>query len=363
MVSTPLFELHDSVDEKGKPTMECHFHRDMEAEEPLDRLMDLVQADRVTAAKALSKARALLKADPLNLELNNYLGCLLWDRDERDDRDEAADVWGEAFAWAGADLPSNAKLRISWYELNNRPFLRLGKGHVLGLLYRGQTAEALAIARKLLRWCPSDNLGVRYLIPDLQYDLGDLDAALKGFLALAPEQPTLWYAAGRVAFQREQFVQACTYIRRGIAGNPYVAEGLTGRTALRDHIYWHASNLYGQEFAVDFLVSGPGLMTSEQVDFVDWVFNCSDVLRERAELMTCHEALTYLHDPSKRIDPIQKRDAILASIDDRLSEKLVCKVRNRWGEEIWPWDRLGHSHPAGYRRGVQVHCLSLPACS
>lgn len=349
MVSTPLFEIYDGVDEKGRPTKECQFNRDMEAEEPMDRIMDLCRAGRLTDAKAVPMARDLLKSDPLNLELNNYLGFLLWRLKERD---EAAEVWGKAFAFAGADLPSTAKLRISWYDVNNRPFLRLGWGHLLGLTHRDQPAKALTLARKLLRWCPSDNLGVRFHIPNLQYTRGDLDGALNGFLALASDQPTLWYAAGRVAFQRQQFVQACTYIRRGIAGNPYVAEGLTGRTVLRDHIYHHASNLYGQEFAVDFLGSAPGAMSSEQKDFVDWVFNCSDVLRERADLMACHEALTYSREPSDRIGHIEKRKELLSSIDDRLSLKLVCKVQNRWGDEIWPWDRLGHAHPVASRRGL-----------
>jgi hypothetical protein len=31
-------------------------------------------------------------------------------------------------------------------------------------------------------------------------------------------------------------VAACTYLRRGIAANPYMAEGLTGRTVLTEHL-------------------------------------------------------------------------------------------------------------------------------
>jgi hypothetical protein len=46
-------------------------------------------------------------------------------------------------------------------------------------------------------------------------------------------------------------VAACTYLRRGIAANPYIAEGLTGRTALTEHLYWHASNVH-PEFVTYF---------------------------------------------------------------------------------------------------------------
>jgi hypothetical protein len=28
-------------------------------------------------------------------------------------------------------------------------------------------------------------------------------------------------------------------------------------------------------------------------------------------------------------------------ITDALSKKMVRKVKNRWGDDIWPWDREG----------------------
>jgi hypothetical protein len=34
-------------------------------------------------------------------------------------------------------------------------------------------------------------------------------------------------------------------------------------------------------------------------------------------------------------------------ITDTLSKKMVRKVKNRWGDEIWPWDREGLKRPSG----------------
>lgn len=82
---------------------------------------------------------------------------------------------------------------------------------------------------------------------------------------------------------------ACTYLRRGIAANPYIAEGLTGRTVLSEHLYWHASNVHDPEWAVDYLDSAACDWTPEEIDFVDWVLNASHVLKERAEMMALHE--------------------------------------------------------------------------
>jgi len=33
--------------------------------------------------------------------------------------------------------------------------------------------------------------------------------------------------------------------------------------------------------------------------------------------------------------------AFINRITDTLSNKMVRKVKNRWGDEIWPWDRDG----------------------
>jgi hypothetical protein len=32
-------------------------------------------------------------------------------------------------------------------------------------------------------------------------------------------------------------------------------------------------------------------------------------------------------------------------ITDTMSKKMVRKVKNRWGDEIWPWDREGFKRP------------------
>ena len=43
------------------------------------------------------------------------------------------------------------------------------------------------------------------------------------------DDPKAWYQAALIAFRLGDYVAACTYLRRGIAANPYMAEGLTGR--------------------------------------------------------------------------------------------------------------------------------------
>ena len=166
---------------------------------------------------------------------------------------------------------------------------------------------------------------------------------MKEYLAGAPNSPdhhpNAWYQAALIAFREGDYVTACTYLRRGIAANPYIAEGLTGRTVLSEHLYWHASNVHGPEWAVDYLDSAACAWTPEEIDFVDWVFNASPVLKERAEMMALHEGMTYERDAEKRAPYAQRSFDFIDRITDTLSKKMVRKVKNRWGDDIWPWDR------------------------
>ena len=142
-----------------------------------------------------------------------------------------------------------------------------------------------------------------------------------------------------IAFRQGDYVAACTYLRRGIAANPYIAEGLTGRTVLTEHLHWHASNVHGPDGAIDYLESAACNWTAEEIDFVDWVFNAAPVLKERATWMELNEGLAYTWVGEQRAAYAQKSLTFINRITDTLSKKMVRKVKNRWDDQIWPWQR------------------------
>ncbi len=74
------------------------------------------------------------------------------------------------------------------------------------------------------------------------------------------------------------------------------------------------------------------------------LFNSSAVLRERASLMDQHEGLTYERDAVRR-EPFALRSSYFVDeLTDDLSTAIVKKVQNRYGVEIWPWERAGFTH-------------------
>ena len=115
---------------------------------------------------------------------------------------------------------------------------------------------------------------------------------------------------------------------------------------LSEHLYWHASNVHGPECAVDYLDSAACDWTLKEIDFVDWVFNASPVLKERAEMMALHEGMTYERDAEKRAPYAQRSLDFIERITDTLSKKMVRKVKNRWGDEVWPWNHEGFKRPS-----------------
>lgn len=329
-----MSKLTFRVSGKGKKA-EGRFPRDWAAEEGIDDILGALHPFGMPREEALRRARRLPE-DPDNLELQNTLGGLHWDQGLKE---EAAQIWGRAYTRCCTLIPKTFAGQIPWGELDNRPFLRVAYGVLLTHLFAGRVREADEIAKKLLRWSPSDNLGVRWLIPDIAFTAGKLDVALDQYLEIAGELPEAWYQAGRIAFIRQDYVTACTHIRRGILANPYIAEGLTGRTHLDDHFYWHGSNMHAADWAISFLARPPGLWAEPERDFVDWVFNSSAVLRERAAMMELREELSAVREPSVRANLVDRLMAHEASFDPKRSKDMVRLRTNRYGADHWPWER------------------------
>jgi len=328
-------ETFDDPD-TGKPTEFGRFSRSWQDEDALDALIDKLDAGQISDKQALMQARKLEVVTPDNLEIQNFIANRLWALGMRD---EAAEVHERAFNRALAHIPKGYKGLITWSEIGNRSFLRLAHGTLLGLMHRREGKSAMVLAKQMLAWCPMDNLGVRLLLGDIALITGDRKAAMKEYLNGAPNSPMHWYQAALIAFREQDYVAACTYLRRGIAANPYIAEGLTGRAVLSEHLYWHASNVHGPEGAIDYLESAACDWKAEEIDFVDWVFNASPVLKERADLMELHEGLTYERVDEKRGSYAWRSTRFVEGITDEVSEKMVTKVRNRYGMGVWPWAR------------------------
>jgi hypothetical protein len=137
----------DTDDETNKPIQYGTFSRDWAGEDELDELIDSLEAGRISHKQGLLRAQKLLVKFPGQQEIQNFVANRLWSLEMRD---ESTDVREKAYRQASALLPPGFKGQISWGEVDNRSFLRIAHGYLLGLMHRGDGKAAKALAKKLL---------------------------------------------------------------------------------------------------------------------------------------------------------------------------------------------------------------------
>ena len=94
--------------------------------------------------------------------------------------------------------------------------------------------------------------------------------------------------------------------------------------------YCHAkgSNLFTGE------VGGP-IRAADPYSTVRYKFN------DAAQLPLTHEGLTFERDAVRREPFAQRSSYFVNELTDDLSIEMVRRIQNRYGVEIWPWERTG----------------------
>ena len=94
-----------------------------------------------------------------------------------------------------------------------------------------------------------------------------------------------------------------------------------------------------EEYAGEYLSHHGDLWekTPEAISFVNWLYHHSEVLIERAEILSCQEELLWEQDGEKRNELIEREHMALKKIDDTLSKRIIQKRRERDGRKIYPW--------------------------
>lgn len=112
-------------------------------------LIDKLEAGQLSHKQALMQARKLEATTPYNLEIQNFIANRLWALGLL--QDEAIEVYELAYKQALAHIPKNFKGQIPWGEVDNRPFLRLAHGTLLGLMRRRVRVKAGEAAMALVK--------------------------------------------------------------------------------------------------------------------------------------------------------------------------------------------------------------------
>lgn len=304
--------------------------------EELDDALDQRDAGAITPGRYLRTLTTIVERHPHFIDGHAHLGNALM---EEGRPKLALRACLRGFEAGENAIPAGYTGRIEWISLENRPFLRAGHGAALSYLRLGRRREALEIMEKMLAWNPNDNQGIRFLIGSEYLRIGETDKADRIFAEEAENYPPYHYERALLRLRTGDPVNAATSLRRGFVANLYVAEILSGNPEPMPLAIWHGSNLAEPETARDYLEHCGDLWrrTPGAIDFVRWLFTHPEVMRERADVLECQQALLWEQDPVRRRAIIDDEDAARKRIDDTLSGEIVQKRVDRQGRHVWPW--------------------------
>lgn len=306
------------------------------ASDELDAAIDARESGGLTEADYISTLKTLILHYPDFIDGYAHLGFALTDQGNAE---LGLHACSRGFAIGERAIHAGFSGQIEWGPLENRPFLRAAHGMCLCHLQLGQRQHALDIMKKLLRWNPIDNQGVRFIIGSEYLRAGNWVTAERFFRDEAANYPPYHYEAGLLSLMRGQTIAAATNIRRGFATNPYVAELLCGNSTPMLLAIWHDSNLASAETARAYLGNSADLwrQVPNAIPFLHWLYNHPKVLLERSAVLGCKEALLWEQDALQRQKLFEAYETTNASIDDRLSNEIIFERRDRNGNIVVPW--------------------------
>ncbi len=302
----------------------------------LDDALEDRDTGRLSDQAYVQKLKCLIEDHPDFIDGHAHLGNALF---EQDKPKNALNACLQGLAVGEGVLPTNFRGMIDWGHLDNRPFLRAVHGAVLCYLRLGQRQKAVALMEKMLKWNPSDNQGVRYLIGSEYFRLGRKDEARAVFEAEAAHYPPYRYELALLHWQAGDRRAAATILRFGFVENFYIAEMLCGNPDPAPLAIWHGSNFAEPEVARDYVAHGADLWRRipDALAFLHWLYTHPKILAERAAVLECREELLWEHQFEQRRRLIEKEEAALKKIDDSVSAEIVRDRSDRHGRQVSPW--------------------------
>ncbi|MGL5667330.1 MAG: tetratricopeptide repeat protein [Shewanella sp.] len=305
-------------------------------QDEFDTLLDAHQSGKTADKHYMAELNRLIKLEPDFIDLHAHLSFALL---EQNKPKKALDAALAGLAVGNSLIPEGFNGVIEWGYLKNRPFFRTLHGAVLAYVRLQRHKDAVTLIDKMLAYNPNDNQGVRYLLGSEVLRTGNNVRAENIFDEHADSYPPYYYELALLHIINKDWIRAATELRHGFSVNSYIAEMLCGNFHPQPLAIWHGSNLAEPETAADYIETYGNLWFRhpEALAFVRWLFNHSSIMAEHASLMKCNEELFSEGDIDVRGRILGKQQILLNKIDHQLSTEIVKKVRNRQGQETWPW--------------------------
>ena len=260
---------------------------------------------------------------PGNIDAAQTLASLL----SEEGRQEEADEEYRRALELGLAAIGGRKIRLRWYVHPNRPFLRAAAGCIHALERKQQVRKAIALTRKVLRWCPQDGLGLRHRLAPLLLRNGKPAAAIRHLRKLVDEDRSqTGYDLGLAHFMLGEYAEACRWLRWATALNPYTCEMLvSGTREVMRRAIWTGSNVNGQDGALWYAEEAEATWTAtpNALAFLRWVETEPRFVAERNEVHHIDASLMAESSVPERQVLLDRRARLLAKLGIQDNEDLI----------------------------------------
>ncbi|MYJ96579.1 MAG: tetratricopeptide repeat protein [Proteobacteria bacterium] len=252
---------------------------------------------------------------------------------------EAEADYRTAYELGTGALPEGFNDKLIWGDLNNRPFLRAASAYAHLLVQQQRYKDAIPLLRRILKWNPNDNQGVRYTLGPALLRAGRAVQAQSVLRRTADENPAMRYELGLVQIEGEAWIEAATTLRRGGIENPYITPMLCGMKVPAPMALRMGCNLNDRSGALYYTRQWAARWRSNQeaTDFLWWLYTHPKVMAERAAVLGPVEELLWEHEPARRGAIIEQHNNRVAAIDDSLSEVIVTRRWDGRNTPDYPW--------------------------
>lgn len=173
--------------------------------------------------------RAIVDECPTHIDALHHLGMFLHGRDALESY-----VYCQAAVSIGLQaLPATFRwdtAKLSWLELDNRPFMRAYHTLAVHRMEQGAWQDAIVILKRLLAVNPGDNQGARCLLPQCWFELRDEEAVIELCERYAGDgMPEILYSKALALAIAKRVPEARTALATCLDRLPLVAKELLSR--------------------------------------------------------------------------------------------------------------------------------------
>lgn len=206
--------------------------------------------------------RKLIQKHPYFIDAYTYLGFALKNQGQNE---ESFTMVEKAYHLAMDCIPAEfdfSKHQISWYNTDNRPFLRALDNFASEHYYRGNLGVSTPVFEKILSINPSDNQGIRYSLLAIYFQVEDYNRVRELLISYDDNSIDFNYGSVVLAVLENDVKKANELLGRALESNKYFIEILMIKENFEEYAvgskeeaydYWKRNyKLYNNEKIINY---------------------------------------------------------------------------------------------------------------